>query len=146
MSTPSQTQPAPATLRFDTVNIGDTLPSTTVPITTSLIVSGALTTRDFEQVHHDKAVAQATGMPDVFMNILTSQGLMETFVTQWSGPETRLKKLKVRLGAPNVPGTTMTITGEVKDKHDGIVDVEVIGQNDSWGMHMKGLVSIELPR
>lgn len=134
------------TLSYDQVNVGDRLPETTIAITPSLIVSGALATRDFEKVHHDKAFAQSTGMPDVFMNILTSQGLMESFITNWSGPETRLKKLSVRLGAPNVPGATMVITGEVKAKHDGVIEIEVIGQNDNWGTHMKGQVSIELPR
>lgn len=134
------------TLRYDQVQVGDRLPETTLSITPSLIVGGALATRDFEKVHHDKAFAQSTGMPDIFMNILTSQGLMEAFITNWSGPETRLKKLSVRLGAPNVPGATMVITGEVKAKQDGLIEIEVIGQNDNWGTHMKGRVSIELPR
>lgn len=133
------------TLHYDEVNVGDRLPATTLPITTSLIVASALATRDFEKVHHDKSVAQASGMPDIYMNILTSQGLMETYVTQWSGPETRLKKVSLRLGAPNVPGATMTITGEVKSKQDGVIDIEVTGENDNWGTHMKGIVCIQLP-
>lgn len=135
-----------ATLSYDQVNVGDRLPETTVLVTSSLIVSGALATRDFEKVHHDKAFAESTGMPDIFMNILTSQGLMEAFVTNWSGPESRMKKLSVRLGAPNVPGATMVISGEIKAKQDGVVEIEVVGQNDNWGTHMKGRISIELPR
>ena len=65
------------------VKVGDTLPPREIAITTSLIVSGALATRDFQKVHHDKAVAQASGMPDVFMNILTTQGLTETYLRDW---------------------------------------------------------------
>ncbi len=136
------------TLNYADVNIGDKLPPMDIDISTGLIVSTALATRDFEKVHHDKSVAQAAGLPDVFMNILTSQGLMTRFATDWSGPEAVVKSLDIRLGAPNVPGMVMTVTGEVKAKHDdeGVVDVEVIGENNIWGMHMQGTVQLALPK
>jgi len=116
------------TLNYAEVNVGDKLPALDIDITTGLVVGTALATRDYEPVHHDKAAAQATGLPDVFMNILTSQGLMTRFATDWSGPEAVVKSLDIKLGAPNVPGMVMTITGEVKAKHDdGVVDIEVLG-------------------
>lgn len=135
------------TLAFSEVAVGDKLPALEIPITTGLIVGGALATRDFEKVHHDKAVAQSTGLPDVFMNILTSQGLMTRFVTDWSGPEAVVKSLSIKLGAPNLPGMTMTITGEVTavDAESQRVEVAVSGENDIWGMHMQGTVQIALP-
>ena len=134
------------TRSFREIAVGDALPSLAIDISTGLIVGGALATRDFERVHHDRAVAQSTGLPDVFMNILTSQGLMTRFVTDWSGPETVVKSLDIRLGAPNVPGMVMTITGEVIAKHDGnLVEVAVTGENNIWGMHMEGTVQIALP-
>ena len=45
-------------------------------------------------------------------------------------------------------GFVMTITGEVKAKDDdtGVVDIEVLGENNVWGMHMQGTVSVQLPR
>ena len=106
------------TLSCAEVSVGDKLPPLDIDVTTGLVVGGALATRDFEPVHHDKAVAQAAGLPDVFMNILTSQGLMTRFATDWSGPEAVVKSLDIRLGAPNVPGMVMTITGEVTAKDD----------------------------
>ena len=75
------------TLDYDQVSVGDKLPPLAIDITTGLVVSTALATRDYEPVHHDKAVAQSTGLPDVFMNILTSQSFMTRFATDWSGPE-----------------------------------------------------------
>ncbi len=136
------------TLNYDEVSVGDKLPPLDIDITTGLIVSTALATRDYEPVHHDKAVAQSTGLPDVFMNILTSQSFMTRFATDWSGPEAVVKSLDIRLGAPNVPGMVMTVTGEVKAKDDdaGIVDVQVVGENNIWGMHMQGTVQLALPR
>jgi acyl dehydratase len=135
------------TLTCAEVSVGDKLPAQTIDITTGLVVGGALATRDFEPVHHDKAVAQAAGLPDVFMNILTSQGLMTRFATDWSGPEAVVKSLDIRLGAPNVPGMVMTVTGEVSAKNEetGVVDIAVLGENNIWGMHMQGTVQLALP-
>jgi acyl dehydratase len=136
------------TLNYTAVNLGDTLPPLDIDISTGLVVGTALATRDYEPVHHDKAAAQAAGLPDVFMNILTSQGLMTRFVTDWSGPEAVVRSLDIKLGAPNVPGMTMTVTGEVtaKDDASALVDVRVVGENNIWGMHMQGTVQIVLPR
>lgn len=136
------------TLNYAEVNIGDKLPTLEIDISTGLIVSTAMATRDYEQVHHNKSVAQAAGLPDVFMNILSSQGLMTRFATDWSGPEAVVRSLDIKLGAPNVPGMVMTVTGEVKAKNDedGVVDVEVVGENNIWGMHMQGTVQLALPK
>ena len=136
------------TLNLNEVSVGDKLPALDIDISTGLVVGGALATRDFEKVHHDKAVAQATGLPDVFMNILTSQGLMTRYATDWSGPEAVVKSLDIQLGAPNVPGMVMTITGEVKEKDEetGTVDIAVLGENNIWGMHMQGTVQLQLPK
>lgn len=135
------------TLSLADVNVGDKLPELKIDITSGLIAGGAIATRDFEPVHHDKSVAQAAGLPDIFMNILTSQGLMCRFVTDWSGPEAVVKALDVKLGAPNLPGMVMTVTGEVTacDAETGLVDVAVSGENNIWGMHMLGSVQIALP-
>ena len=135
------------TINFADVNVGDKLPAIEIPITASLVSCAALATRDFEPCHHDKAVAQSMGLPDVFMNILTSQALMTRFVTDWSGPETVMKALKIKLGAPNVPGMVMTVTGEVVEKNadENSVSIDVTGENNIWGMHMAGSVRIALP-
>ena len=136
------------TLSCAQIAVGDKLPALDIDVTTGLVVCGALATRDFEPVHHNKASAVATGLPDVFMNILTSQGLMTRFATDWSGPEAVIKSMDIRLGAPNVPGMVMTMTGEVTavDVGSGIVDVAVLGENNIWGMHMQGSVQLALPK
>lgn len=136
------------TLAYGTVAVGDKLPPLQIDITSGLIVGGAIATRDFTPVHHDKKAAQAGGLPDVFMNILTSNGLMGRFVSDWAGPDCSIKGVSLKLGAPNLPGFIMTITGEVKTKDDdtGTVEVAVEGENNVWGTHMSGTVRIELPK
>lgn len=136
------------TLAYETVSVGDKLPPLQIDITSGLIIGAAIATRDFTPVHHDKKAAQAGGLPDVFMNIITSNGFMGRYVTDWAGPESTLKGIALKLGAPNLPGFVMTITGEVKAKDDasGVVEVEVEGENNVWGTHMSGTVKIELPK
>ncbi|MFL3655603.1 MAG: acyl dehydratase [Halioglobus sp.] len=136
------------TLSCAEVSVGDKLPAADIDITTGLVVCGALATRDFEPVHHSKAAAQAVGLPDVFMNILTSQGLMTRYATDWSGPEAVVKSVDLRLGAPNIPGMLMTVSGEVTalNKQTGLVDLAVTGENNIWGMHMQGTVQLALPK
>lgn len=136
------------TLRFESVSVGDKLPTREIPITSSLIVGGAIVSRDFTTVHHDKKAAQKTGLPDIFMNIITSNGLMSSYITNWAGPDSTTKKIDLKLGSPNLPGFIMTISGEVKaiDEKLGTVDIEVTGENNVWGMHMQGTVKVQLPK
>jgi len=135
------------TLAFDDVGVGTTLPELPIPITTTLIVAGALASRDFTALHHDKGAAQSGGMQDVFMNILTTNGLVGRYVTDWAGPNAVLKRVAIKLGAPNLPGDTMKMSGTVKKKDDaaGALEVEVSGRN-SWGDHVTGTVVVALPR
>ena len=135
-------------LVFENVSVGDTLPSKEVPITAALIVGGAIASCDFTPVHHDRKAAQKGGLPDIFMNILTSNGLMGSYVTNWAGPDSTTRKISLKLGAPNLPDFIMTISGEVvaRNEEDGTVDVAVLGENNAWGMHMQGSVQVQLPK
>ena len=132
-------------VKLSEVNVGDSLPELPIPLTTSLIVGGAVASRDFTPVHHDKSAAQAAGMQDVFMNILTTNGLVGRFVSDWAGPEALIRQVKIRLGTPNLPGDTMTLTGSVTSKEGDVVEVEVAGKN-AWGNHVTGTVRVALPR
>ncbi|MFO1466118.1 MAG: MaoC/PaaZ C-terminal domain-containing protein [Steroidobacteraceae bacterium] len=137
-----------AQITFDSIQTGQQLPALDIPITASLIVAGAIATSDFSLVHHDKAHAQAAGTPDIFMNILTSNGLVQRFVGDWAGPGARVRGLKMRLGAPNFPGDSMKLTGTVKSKEtvgqDRLVEVAVSGVN-SLGEHVSATVRLALP-
>lgn len=135
-------------MTYDGVQAGQQLPGLNIPITASLIVAGAIATGDYSLVHHDKAHAQAAGTPDIFMNILTSNGLVQRFVNDWAGPAARIRSVKLRLGAPNFPGDTMKLAGTVKGKEvvgpDKLVDVAVSGTN-SLGEHVTATVRVALP-
>lgn len=129
---------------YDDIAVGEVLPELAIPLTRTLIVSTAIATRDFQDVHHDPDLARERGSKDVFMNILTSNGLAGRFVTDWAGPVVRVRRVKIRLGAPNHPGDTMTMTGEVVSKENGHVEVKVVGAN-SLGNHLSGTVTVAYP-
>jgi len=136
------------TLCFEEVEVGETLAPCPIPITTKLIVAGAIASRDYQDVHHDRELAVKRGSSDIFMNILTTSGLCGRYVSDWAGPEALLRSLEIRLGAPNYPNDTMTMSGSVLSKRReegrGVIELGLRGYN-RIGDHVTGSVVIELP-
>lgn len=139
---------ATETLGFEDVEVGAQLAPCPIPITTTRIVACAIASRDYQDVHHDRALAIQRGSPDIFMNILTSSGLSSRYITDWAGPEATLRNLSIRLGAPNYPGDCMTMYGEVTSKElqggVGVVGVAFRGTN-RLGHHVTGTTELVLP-
>jgi acyl dehydratase len=129
-------------LRIADVVVGTDLPELRVPLTAGAIVAGAIATNDFENVHHDKAAALATGVPDIFMNILTTNGFVQRYVSDWSGPGARVTSVEIKLGAPNFVGDTMVMTGRVAAVDGGRADIAVSGRN-AIGEHVVATVTLD---
>lgn len=133
---------------FNDVQVGEEIPPFGIDITTRLIVATAIASRDYQNVHHDKPGAQALGSPDIFMNILTTNGLVGRYITDWAGPEALLRSVKIKLGVPNYPGDHMELRGRVtalrEEGADHLVDIEVAGKN-GLGFHVTGTVTVALP-
>ena len=147
MSEPTHRAESPPTagaaMRLADVGVGDELPPLDVPLTRTLIVAGAIASRDFQIVHHDPYAAVERGSQDIIMNILTTNGFVGRFVTDWAGPAARLRSVKLRLGAPNYPGDTMQMTGQVTAVDGAVATVAVTGANQ-YGNHVVATVEVEL--
>ena len=117
------------------------LPEWSLPLTPTTIVSTATATRDWQDVHHDRDIAQAAGSKDIFMNILTTNGLVERYVVDWAGPDTEVRGIAIRLGAPAYPCDALTFSGTVTDVSDGIATIDVVGRV-SLGDHVTGTVKV----
>ncbi|WP_327245323.1 MaoC family dehydratase [Streptomyces sp. NBC_01320] len=127
------------------MKVGEELPPLEIEVTRTLIVAGAVASRDYQDVHHDAELAQQKGSPDIFMNILTTNGLVGRYVTDHFGPSAVLRKVAIRLGAPNYPGDTMVLTGTVTALDDaGTAEVAVVGAN-GLGRHVTGTVTVSVP-
>ncbi len=135
-------------LRPSEVAVGTALPDFELLVTTTRIVAGAIASRDFMPVHHDADYARAQGAPHLFMNILTTNGYVARFVTDWAGPEARLEKIAIRLGAPAIPGLILRFSGVVGEKKEAgdecrlVVSIRAV--ND-LGEHASGTVTVTLP-
>ena len=125
--------------------VGTALPPLDLEITPTVVIAAALASRDFERVHHDRSFAQASGMPDIFLNILATNGFVVRYVTDWAGPDAVVKQSDIRLGVPHYAGETLRLTGSVESvSDDGDVAIAVTGRN-SLGNHVTGTVTIQQP-
>ena len=124
---------------------GDQLPPWELPITPTLVVSTAIATRDFQDVHHDRDLAQSYGSKDIFLNILTTNGLVERYVTDALGHRLDISSIGIRLGAPAHPYDTLRFTGEVASVEGEQVVVAVRGAVTA-GDHVTGTVVLRQAR
>ncbi|WP_063061928.1 MaoC family dehydratase [Nocardia sienata] len=134
------------TTTFDpaAVRVGTELPELSIHADPTFVISTALATRDFQDVHHDRDKAIERGSKDIFVNILTDTGLVQRFVTDWSGPSTVVKSIALRLGVPLYAYDTLTLTGKVVELDGEDVRLEVVGK-DSLGDHIVATVVATVP-
>ena len=118
------------------IAVDDELPELEVAMTATRIVAGALATRDFMPVHHDKAYANAQGAPDIFMNIMSTNAWCSRYLTDWAGPEAMLRRLSIRLGVPVFPGSRLRFAGRVT-----AVESVFIGASNELGAFESGVAA-----
>lgn len=124
-----------------TVTAGETLPALSIHGDPTFIVSTALATRDFQDVHHDRDLAQHKGSKDIFVNILTDTGLVQRYVTDWAGPRAVIKSISLRLGVPWYAYDTLNLTGTVTSVEDGLITLDIVGSN-SLGNHINAKATL----
>jgi hypothetical protein len=125
------------------VEVGTKLPELAVYGDPTFIVSTAIATRDYQDVHHDRDKAQAKGSKDIFVNILTDTGLVQRYLTDWAGPSARIKSIGLRLGVPWYAYDTVTFRGEVTAVDGYVATVKVVGSN-SLGDHIIATATLAL--
>lgn len=126
-----------------TPTVGQVLPVLLIQASPTFVVSTAIATRDFQDVHHDRDLAIAKGSKDIFINILTDTGLVQRFVSDWSGPAARIRRIAIRLGVPCYAYDTLVFSGEVESVDGAEVTVSVIGRGQ-LGDHVVGTVDLTM--
>jgi len=131
----------PATEGEQNTHPGEALPELVLDVTPTLVISTAISTRDFQDVHHDRDQAVQRGGKDIFLNILTTTGLVQRYVTDWAGPDALVRAIAIRLGVPCYAGDTLTFSGRAVPGDAGERVVEVTGRC-ALGNHVTGTVRI----
>lgn len=126
-----------------TISVGTKLPELKIYGDPTFIVSTAIATRDYQDVHHDRDKAREKGSKDIFVNILTDTGLVQRYLTDWAGPDTVLRSIGLRLGVPWYAYDTVTFSGEVAAVDDELVTVKVVGAN-SLGDHVVATATLTI--
>jgi uncharacterized OB-fold protein/acyl dehydratase len=163
----AEAQPAMAQPAMAQPAVGQ-LPELAIEASATFVVSTALATRDFQDVHHDRDQAVARGSKDIFLNILTTTGLVQRYVVGWAGPGSIVREISIRLGAPCYAGDTLTFSGHVTkhvidqraadaadaagagradaagDRAAGRYEISVAGRC-SLGDHVTGTVRLDIP-
>ncbi|HEY1969740.1 MAG TPA: hypothetical protein VGH89_17430 [Pseudonocardia sp.] len=120
---------------------GEPLPGLAIPVTPTLIVAGALATRDFYPVHHDRDFARAHGNVDLVMNVLTTNGLLARVVGEWSGHR-RLTRLVTRLRGPAYPHTRLVLSGTVEHSDGDGTRLRIWARTDD-GPHAEAVAYLD---
>jgi acyl dehydratase len=101
-------------LTIDAVRPGLELPLLSYDVTATTVVLGALATRDWRPMHHDKDFAvHRNGTRDIFLNTPNQAAWFERYLTDWTGPKGRIGRMRFRMKGSVFPGDTMVFRGVV---------------------------------
>jgi len=104
-----------ANLTLDRVSAGQKLPELGYDVTATTVVLGALGTRDWRPMHHDREFAQKrNGVRDIFLNTPNLAHWFERYITDWTGPRARPGRMKFFMRGSVFAGDRMLFRGEVK--------------------------------
>jgi len=108
----------PRTVFWEDVVEGEVLPELRMPITFTRCVYLASATRDFSPQHSNRDYAQQRSKTrDVFVNTPFNMGMVSRFMTDWAGPLSTVRRMKITMRGNVCAGDEMIITGTVQRKY-----------------------------
>ncbi|MBB4918751.1 acyl dehydratase [Streptosporangium saharense] len=120
--------------------VGTVLPGATIALTPSATTLATPSTADITPLRRTPLEGPAGGP----LNILTTMGLVERYVTDWAGPEALVRGINVKLGLPAQTGETLVLTGTVVSREGEEFTVRVLGAVGP-GEHVSGTVRLAFP-
>jgi acyl dehydratase len=135
---------------WEDVTEGEELPPLHFPLTVFRLVAAAGATRDYNAIHHNTEVAQASGAPEMYANTLFLLGMWERSVREYVGLDGRIRRIAgARMRSFNTVGDELTVRGRVAGKHldggAGVVELEVWTENRNGVSVGPGTVTVTLP-
>lgn len=136
---------------FEDVEVGEELPTLSLPINVYRMVMSAGATRDFNAIHHNSEYARESGAEEIYANSGFLLGMWERCVRDWMGPEGIMKSIQgFAMKAFNYVGDTTSVIGRVVSADviddEGVVTVELRSENSRGLTVGPGTVTVVLPR
>lgn len=99
---------------FSEVAVDQELPPLSHLVTATTVVLGAMASRDWRPMHHDRDFAiERNGVRDIFLNTPSQAAWLERYITDWSGPKGRLGRMRFEMKHSIFPGDQLLISGKV---------------------------------
>jgi len=118
-------------------------------LTMKRLIMAVCGTRDFYPVHHDPDFARNSGHKDIFVNQMFLQAFLGRCLTDWTGPEGRLRKLSIAMIVPNYLGDTITARGRVNRKYvendEHRADCELVVTKQDGTVTVNSQATVALP-
>ncbi|MEZ5709822.1 MAG: hypothetical protein R3E02_10585 [Blastomonas sp.] len=101
-------------LTLGDVGTGQKLPELVYRVTATRLVAGALASRDYSPLHHDRNYAvNVANQRDIFANTQFQSALFERYLQDWGGPLCRIARLKFRMRSSVYADDEARLTGTV---------------------------------
>jgi acyl dehydratase len=123
---------------------GDQLPDLVKQPTTRQLVQYAGASGDFYEIHYDQDFARGTGLPGVILHGLLKAAWLAQLVTDWAGPEARLKAYDVSYRGLDFPGRPYRCRGIVRSVEGGLAEVEIWGEDAEGSRTTLATAQVEL--
>ncbi|MEZ0092043.1 MaoC family dehydratase [Streptacidiphilus sp. EB129] len=112
-----------ATVNYDEIEVGATLPSASFPVTRATLVQYAGASGDFNPIHWNEAFATSVGLPDVIGHGMFTMAEAIRVVTDWVGDPGAVVEYGVRFTKPVVVpndgvGAVIEVSAKVAAKLD----------------------------
>ena len=104
---------------WDDVTEGQDIGSYKMEMSAVKVAGGAFATRDSNPIHSDYLFAQRSGLQNIIVNIMHSEGLLCRLATDWSGPTGLIKRVRFNIGGSCFAGDELTVSGKVIKKYVG---------------------------
>lgn len=135
---------------FEDVNVGDEIPRLVVgPVTLQDLVEWCGAEEDYLNIHYDKAVAKAAGLPGCVIQGYFKCGMLGRMLTDWLGEDGSLKKMGVSYRGMDFPGDTLTCHGKVTNKYveegENCIELEIWTENQRGEKTTPGTAVVTLP-
>lgn len=108
---------------YESVSVGDALPSREVRVRQGDLVRYAGASRDYNPIHWNERVAVEVGLPGVIAHGMLAMALVGTVITDWAGDAGAIVEFVSRFVRPIVvpqgnEGAPVELSGKVGEKRD----------------------------